>query len=258
MPRGGADLPNEPTEAAETTAAEYEETAPTGEEHVTRAVEITESAGESGAATATEESHTAPRAEESTVAPVEEESTVAPAEESSVESAEAPDAAAPKRKVNWARVFAYGVLPGIALVLALAAGYLKWQDNSVRDSERTRVEVMQAAKDSTIAMLSYKPDTVEQQLNAARDLLTGEFRDEYDALINKVVIPGAKEQQISAMASVPAAASVSADPSQAVVLLFVNQTVVVGPGAPTESASSVRVTLDKDGDRWLIAKFDPV
>ena len=268
MPRGvGGNLPNEPAEAAETTATEYEET-PSGEEHVTKAVEITESAGESGAAEATEESHPTPPVEETGAAPVDEtaaavveETSVAPAEEGSeesAESAEAPDAAVPKRKVNWARVFAYGVLPGIALVLAMASGYLKWQDNSVRDSERTRAETMQVAKDSTIAMLSYKPDTVEQQLNAARDLLTGEFRDEYDSLINEVVIPGAKEQQISAMASVPAAASVSADPSQAVVLLFVNQTVVVGPGTPTESASSVRVTLDKDGDRWLIAKFDPV
>ena len=83
---------------------------------------------------------------------------------------------------------------------------------------------MQAAKDSTIALLSYKPDTVEQQLGAARDLLTGEFRDSYTSLTNDVVIPGAKEKQISAVASVPAAASVSADPNQAVVLLFVNQT----------------------------------
>ena len=117
---------------------------------------------------------------------------------------------------------------------------------------------MQAAKDSTIAMLSYKPDTVEQQLNAARDLLTGEFRDSYTSLINDVVIPGAKQKQISAVASVPAAASVSADPNHAVVLVFVNQTVVVGQDAPTDTASSVRVTMDKVGDRWLISEFDPV
>ena len=69
---------------------------------------------------------------------------------------------------------------------------------------------LQAAKDSTIAMLSYKPDTVEQQLGAARDLLTGDFRDSYTSLTHDVVIPGAKEKQISAVATVPAAASVSA------------------------------------------------
>jgi Mce-associated membrane protein len=166
----------------------------------------------------------------------------------------------PKSRVNWPRVVAYGVLPGLALVLAMAAGFLKWQDNSVRDSQAARIEAVQAAKDTTIKMLSYKPDSVEQQLNDARNLLSGDFRDQYTSLINDVVIPGAKEKQITAVASVPehGAASVSADPNRAVVLLFVNQTVVVGQDAPTDTASSVRVTLEKDDDRWLITKFDPV
>jgi Mce-associated membrane protein len=164
----------------------------------------------------------------------------------------------PKRGIQWARVFAFGVLPAVALLLALGAGYLKWMDNSVRNSDVARVDAMQAAKDSTITMLSYKPDTVEQQLNAARDLLTGDFRDSYTSLINDVVIPGAKQKQISAVATVPAIASVSADPHHAVVLVFVNQTVVVGQDAPTDTASSVRVTLEKSGDHWLISKFDPV
>jgi Mce-associated membrane protein len=140
----------------------------------------------------------------------------------------------------------------------MAAGFLRWQDNSVRDGEIARIGSVQAAKDSTIALLSYKPGTVEQQLGAARDLLTGEFRDSYTSLTNDVVIPGAKQKQISAVATVPTAASVSADPNHAVVLVFVNQTVVVGHDAPTDTASSVRVTLDKVGDRWLISKFDPV
>ncbi len=104
---------------------------------------------------------------------------------------------------------------------------------------------MNAAKDCTIKMLAYTPYTVEQQLNAARDLLTGDFRDSYTSLINDVVIPGAQQQQISAVASVPAAASVSADPKHAVVLVFVNQTVVVGQDPPPDNASSVRVTMER-------------
>ena len=177
------------------------------------------------------------------------------------ETPDAPEAAPvprPKRSVDWKRVAAYGVLPGLALVLALAAGFFKWQDNSVRDGDKARAESVQVAKDSTIALLSYKPDTVEQQLNAARELLTGEFQESYTSLTHDVVIPGAKQKQISAVATVPAAASVSADPNQAVVLVFVNQTVVVGADAPTDTASSVRVTLEKHGKRWLISKFDPV
>jgi Mce-associated membrane protein len=178
--------------------------------------------------------------------------------ESADDTPESAEPEKPKRSIQWARVFAFGVLPAVALLLAMGAGYLKWMDNSVRNSETARIESMQAAKDSTIALLSYKPDTVEQQLGAARDLLTGDFRDSYASLTNDVVIPGAKQKQISAVATVPAVASVSAKPNEAVVLVFVNQTVIVGQSAPTDTASSVRVTLDKVGDRWLIAKFDPV
>jgi Mce-associated membrane protein len=178
--------------------------------------------------------------------------------ETAEEASESAEAEKPKRQIQWARVFAYGVLPVLALLLALAAGYLKWVDNSVRDSDRARDSSVQAAQDSTIALLSYKPDTVEKQLTAARDRLTGDFRDSYTSLTNDVVIPGAKQKQISAVATVPAAASVSAAPNEAVVLVFVNQTVIVGHDAPTDTASSVRVTLDKIGGRWLISKFDPV
>jgi Mce-associated membrane protein len=206
--------------------------------------------------------------EETTVAPTDTESEETSTEES-VDTAdeptetgdETPESAEPdkpKRGIQWARVFAFGVLPALALLLALGAGYLKWMDNSVRNSETARDESVQAAKDSTIALLSYKPDTVEQQLGAARDLLTGDFRDSYTSLTHDVVIPGAKQKQISAVATVPAVASVSANPNHAVVLVFVNQTVIVGQDAPTDTASSVRVTLDKVGDHWLIAKFDPV
>jgi Mce-associated membrane protein len=178
--------------------------------------------------------------------------------EAAEETAAAAAAAKPERRIAWARVFAFGILPALALVLALAAGFLKFQDSAVRDSNTARVESVQAAKDSTIALLSYKPDTVEKQLNDARDRLTGGFRDQYTSLINDVVIPGAKEKKISAVANVPEAASVSANPGHAVVLLFVNQTVVVGTSPPTDTASSVRVTLDKIDDRWLISEFDPV
>ena len=178
--------------------------------------------------------------------------------ETADEASESAGPKKPKRRIQRARVFAFGVLPAVALLLALGAGYLKWMDNSVRDSEIARDESTQAAEDSTVALLSYKPDTVEQQLGAARDLLTGDFRDSYTSLTDDVVIPGAKQKQISAVATVPAVASVSANPSHAVVLVFVNQTVIVGQTAPTDTASSVRVTLDKVGNRWLISKFDPV
>ena len=162
------------------------------------------------------------------------------------------------RRVRWSGAIVYVVLPALALLLASAAGFLKWQDGSARDAATARTESVHAATDSTIALLSYKPDMVEKDLDAARGRLTGTFLNAYTSLTHDVVIPGAKQKQISAVATVPAAASTSATGNHAVVLLFVNQTVIIGQDAPTNTASSVRVTLDKVGGRWLISQFDPV
>lgn len=181
------------------------------------------------------------------------------------ESAAADDSAAAgaetvvtAKRIDWTRVLVYGVLPALVLVLALGAGVLKWRDSTVRASTVASVESVQAAKDSTVALLSYKPDSVEKDLGAARELLTGDFRDSYAQLTDEVVIPGSRQKQISAVATVPAAASVSADSNHAVVLVFVNQTTTIGKDRPSDSASSVRVALDKVGDRWLVSGFDPV
>src|SRR5271169_3769826 len=162
------------------------------------------------------------------------------------------------RRVRWSRAIVYVVLPALALLLASAAGFLKWQDGSAREAGVARTESVRAATDSTIALLSYKPDSVEKDLDTARGRLTGSFLNAYTSLTHDVVIPGAKQKQISAIATVPAAASTSANENHAVVLLFVNQSVIIGQDAPTSTASSVRVTLDKVGGRWLISQFDPV
>jgi hypothetical protein len=136
--------------------------------------------------------------------------------------------------------------------------YLKWVDGTARDAEVASVQSVHAAVDATVAMLSYRPDTVEQNLLAARDRMTGAFRDSYTSLTHDGVIPGAKQRQISAVTTVPAAASVTATSTHAVVLVFVNQTTVVGNDPPSDTASTVKVTLERLGDRWLISQFDPV
>jgi Mce-associated membrane protein len=163
-----------------------------------------------------------------------------------------------RRRIQWSKAIAYWILPGLVFLLASAAGYLKWQDGTVREAQAARVESVQAAIDSTVALLSYRPDTVEKDLNGAKSRLTGTFLDAYTKLTHDLVIPGAKQKQISAVATVPAAASTSATPTHAVVLVFVNQSVIVGQSAPTNTASSVKVSLDKVNGRWLISQFDPV
>jgi Mce-associated membrane protein len=163
-----------------------------------------------------------------------------------------------ERGRRWGRVLAVGVLPAVALILAMADGYAKWWDASLRDAQLARAESVRTATESTIAMLSYKSDTVDKDLSAARDRLTGAFRDAYTQLTRDVVIPGSQQKKISAAAKVAAAASVSATQTHAVVLLFVDQTTTIGDDPPTDTASSVRVSLDRVGDRWMVSDFTPV
>lgn len=163
------------------------------------------------------------------------------------------------RDISWSRVAAYAVLPGLALLIAVGAGFLKWQEFSARSSALARTQSVATARDATVALLSYQSDSVEQDIGGvAEERLTGAFKDSYSQLIHDVVIPGARQHHISTTVTVPAAASVSATPNHAVVLVFLNQTVVVGSVAPSESGSSVRVTLDKVDGRWLISGFEPV
>jgi Mce-associated membrane protein len=172
-----------------------------------------------------------------------------------------PDSAAATglpRRVRWSGLMAFVVLPVMALFLAGSGGYFKWQDASLRDADTARAEATQVAHDSTVAMLSYGPDDVDEKLGAARQLLTGQFQDSYTALINEVVIPNAKQQRIASTAAVQAVAAVSGNAKHVVALAFVNQTITFGNAAPTNTASSVRVTLDRVGDRWLISRFEPV
>jgi Mce-associated membrane protein len=160
-------------------------------------------------------------------------------------------------RFSWARLLA-AALPAVALVLALGVGYLKWVDGTARESRTAADQSVRAASESTIAILSYHPETVDRDLAAAADRLTGSFRQQYTQLVRDVVAPGAKQQHISAVATVPTAASVSATGKHAVVLAFIDQTTTIGNDAPTQTTSSVRVTLDKVDGRWLISQFDPV
>lgn len=155
-------------------------------------------------------------------------------------------------------IIVFGVMPTVVVSLAAAAGALKWQSASRHDAHDAARESTRVAAEAAVALLSYQPDTVQADLDSAKSNLTGDFLDAYSRLIDELVIPGAREKQISAVATVPAAASTSATSDRAVVLLFVDQTTTVGADAPTSTASTVRVTLDKVDNRWLISQFEPV
>ncbi|RDH80462.1 hypothetical protein DVS77_01275 [Mycolicibacterium moriokaense] len=162
------------------------------------------------------------------------------------------------RSILYRRTVIYCLAPLLVMALAGVVAASKWFAAAEALDDRAGPSSVKAATDATVAMLSYTPDTAEAKLTAVKGRLTGSFRDSYSSLVHDVVIPGAKQKQIASVATVPAAASISATENHAVVLLFVNQAVTMGAGAPQSTISSIRVGLDRVNGQWLISDFDPV
>lgn len=148
-------------------------------------------------------------------------------------------------------------------VITVTAGIAIWQTIEIRRTEQSdepasRQSVLTVAVSTTKALLSYTPANVEMHLTSNYQLLTGEFRDSYTDLTRDVVIPGAKEKDITATAEVPAAGVESITAARAVVIAFINQTVTVGTEPAKDTASTVRIGMRKVNDRWLIESFEPL
>ena len=170
------------------------------------------------------------------------------------------DASAARQRVGLV------LLVPVVLVLALVgAGVLTgWlYFTKYRPDQQTDDAVAQsavnAARDGTVAMLSYKPDTLNQDFATARSHLTGDFLNYYDKFTKEVVTPAAQTKGVTTTAQVVGAAAAQLSPDKAVVLVFINQaTTSKERPDPAMAASSAKVSLDKVHGAWLISKFDPL
>jgi len=152
----------------------------------------------------------------------------------------------------------------VAVVLLASAGvagwlyYYQYRVDQQTNSEAANV-ALDAAKNGTVALLSYSPDSLDKDFANAKSNLTGDFLSYYTNFTEQIVTPAAKEKQVKTAASVVRAAVSEIHPDSAVVLLFVNQ-VTTSKENPDGAfaASSVKVGLKKIDGRWLISAFDPV
>lgn len=118
---------------------------------------------------------------------------------------------------------------------------------------------LDAAKTGTIALLSYSPDSLDQDFANAKSKLTGDFLNYYTQFTEQIVTPAAREKSVKTAASVVRAAVSQMEPENAEVLVFINQTTTSKENPDGAfAASSVKVGLTKIDGNWLIESFDPV
>ncbi len=162
-----------------------------------------------------------------------------------------------KRRRRWLPA----LLAALLIASAGAAGAVYWW--SYRPDQQTNAAAQQratdAARDGTMALLSYAPATLDKDLANAKSHLTGEFLKYYGDFTDKIVAPAAKQKGVKTEATVTRAAVSEMHPGRAVVLVFVNQvTTSKDRPDPALATSSVMVTMVKQDGRWLISEFNPV
>jgi len=152
----------------------------------------------------------------------------------------------------------------LAAALIASAGLAGWlYVNQYRPDQETDPAAAKVALDAatsgTIALLSYSPESLDQDFAAAKSRLTGDFLSYYTQFTEQIVTPAAKEKSVKTTASVVRAAVADIEPDTAEVLVFINQTTTSKENPDGAfAASSVKVGLTKVGGAWLIESFDPV
>jgi Mce-associated membrane protein len=152
----------------------------------------------------------------------------------------------------------------LAAVLVASAGVAAWlYFEQYRPDQETNAAAasvaLDAAKNGTVALLSYSPESLDKDFAAAKSHLTGDFLSYYTQFTEQIVTPAAKQKSVKTSAAVVRAAVSELHPDSAVVLVFINQTTTSKENPDGSfAASAVKVGLKKINDTWLISSFDPV
>jgi Mce-associated membrane protein len=167
-----------------------------------------------------------------------------------------------RRLIGWCRAHLAPILLTVLLVAsaAAAAGLFFFQYRADQQTNSAAAQdAIRAAKDGTVALLSYSPDSLDHDFSTAKSHLTGDFLSYYNQFTEQIVTPAAKQKAVKTTAAVMQSAVSEIHPDTAVVLVFINQTTTSSERPdPSMTSSSVLVTLTTVHGAWLISAFDPV
>jgi Mce-associated membrane protein len=106
-------------------------------------------------------------------------------------------------------------------------------------------------------MLSYNYKTIDAQAAQIEGLLTGSFKGEFTAAMDKDIKPLAVKNQTVVQARVSDIGVMSSSATTVKVLAFVNQARIGSDQKdPVVDQNRVIATMSKVGDRWLISKVE--
>ncbi|MGF2945608.1 twin-arginine translocation pathway signal [Mycobacterium sp. Lab-001] len=152
----------------------------------------------------------------------------------------------------------------LTIVLVVSTGfavgyfYFVYRPDLQTDDAAAR-QVVKAASEGAVALLSYSPDTLTRDFNDAKSRVTDSYLTYYQQFAEKVVGLAAMRGQVTTTATVVKAAVSEMHPNSAVVLAFVTlKTSSKDKPDPVLTSSSLKVVLNRVKDSWLIENFEAV
>ncbi|MDT5097707.1 MAG: hypothetical protein QOC76_1444 [Mycobacterium sp.] len=147
-------------------------------------------------------------------------------------------------------------LAAVALVAAVAIGYTQWTvpDRNLRDDS---AEVVGIASSVAEASATFTPASPTAAIDRATELMTPDRADKYKNEF-AAVAKQLTSKNVTASASTISAGVEAIGPQDASVAVMMRGTQNV-PGQPPDMAVlALRITLSKEGNRWLVDDVTPI
>jgi Mce-associated membrane protein len=159
------------------------------------------------------------------------------------------------------------ILSGIAALVAVAfvslaavGGGLYWQRVEARSEQAARDELGPLAQKQIPTVFTYDYKTVERNLTDAYQMLTPDYRKEFEDRANSDIIPQARARELVSQANVVGVGVMDAQRDSAAVMVYINRTVSEKSNReqPIYDGARLRVDYKRIDGKWLINYITPM
>jgi Mce-associated membrane protein len=159
------------------------------------------------------------------------------------------------------------ILSGLAALVAVAfvslaavGGGLYWQRVETRSEQAARDELGPLAQQQIPTVFTYDYKTVERNLTDAYQMLTPEYRKEFEDRANSDIIPQARARELVSQANVVGVGVMDAQRDSAAVMVYINRTVSekTNREQPIYDGARLRVDYKRIDGKWLINYITPM
>ena len=162
--------------------------------------------------------------------------------------------------MRWVVSGIAGLMTAAFVGLAAIGGGLYWQRVETRGEQAARDALGPLAQKQIPTVFTYDFKTVEASLTDAYNLLTPDYRREFEDRANSDIIPQAREREVVSQANVVGVGVMDAQRNSAAVMVYINRTVSdkSNRDRPIYDGARLRVEYKRIDGKWLINYITPI